>query len=268
MRHSSADINLSPEEAEEKPAPECLALTIDELAAKTGVPSRTIRFYQAKGALPPPVKRGRIAYYNDRHIERLNLVARLQDRGISLRAIRELLDRVQVGSDSVNDWLGVGDQLRSSWMDDEPKVLTEEQLREALGAALRPGLIGELERAEFIRRDLSKKPSAYIVPSWPELQLILKLEAGGVDIRTSRVAADLMRASLSKLAYKLVSFFHEYLLKGIERKQLDPEHLGRSIETLRAIWMEATNLILAREIETVIREKTEKGDILWPGRRR
>jgi hypothetical protein len=32
--------------------------------------------------------------------------------------------------------------------------------------------------------------------------------------------------------------------------------------------MEATNLILAREIETVIREKTEKGDILWPGRRR
>ena len=29
--------------------------TIDQLAAKTGVPSRTIRFYQAKGVLPPPI---------------------------------------------------------------------------------------------------------------------------------------------------------------------------------------------------------------------
>ena len=62
--------------------------TIDQLAALTGVPSRTIRFYQSKGALPAPVRRGRKAYYGSSHVERLELIARLQDRGLQIRAIR------------------------------------------------------------------------------------------------------------------------------------------------------------------------------------
>ena len=38
-------------------------LTIDELAAQSRVPSRTIRYYQSKGVLPPPEIKGRVAYY-------------------------------------------------------------------------------------------------------------------------------------------------------------------------------------------------------------
>ena len=49
--------------------------TIDQLAAHTGVPSRTIRFYQSRGALPAPVRRGRKAYYGPTHVERLELIA-------------------------------------------------------------------------------------------------------------------------------------------------------------------------------------------------
>jgi DNA-binding transcriptional MerR regulator len=247
---------------------ECSALTIDELSAKTGVPSRTIRFYQAKGALPPPEKRGRVAFYCQKHIERLKLVAQMQERGISLRAIRDLLDRLQNGEDSVNDWLGVEERLRASWIDDEQKIISQEKLRELLGGELRPNLISELEKAGFIRRDGSKRPPVYLVPSWPELQIVLRLDSGGVDARASRIAADMMRDSLSKMAYKLVSFFHEYLNKGIEQKKLDPEHLDRSIQALRTIWMEATNLMLAREIERAINHIAEKGDLLKLSRRR
>ena len=53
--------------------------TIDELSAHTGVPSRTIRFYQSSGALQKPAKRGRIAYYGPEHVERLALIGQLQD---------------------------------------------------------------------------------------------------------------------------------------------------------------------------------------------
>ncbi|MFA9411238.1 MAG: helix-turn-helix domain-containing protein, partial [Deltaproteobacteria bacterium] len=74
--------------------------TIDQLAAHTGVPSRTIRFYQSKGALPAPVRRGRKAYYDARHVERLGLIARLQDRGLQIRAIRNLLDQLDCGQAS------------------------------------------------------------------------------------------------------------------------------------------------------------------------
>ena len=40
--------------------------TIDELAAVARVPSRTIRFYQSKGALMPPEIRGRLAIYSEK----------------------------------------------------------------------------------------------------------------------------------------------------------------------------------------------------------
>ena len=51
--------------------PPATALTIDELAAPVGVPTRTIRFYQARGALMRPEIRGRVAFYGDAHVERL-----------------------------------------------------------------------------------------------------------------------------------------------------------------------------------------------------
>jgi len=53
-------------------------LTIDELAAASRVPSRTIRFYQSRGALMAPEIRGRVAFYGKQHVERLKLIAQLQ----------------------------------------------------------------------------------------------------------------------------------------------------------------------------------------------
>ena len=79
--------------------------TIDELAAASQVPSRTIRFYQSKGALPHPQIRGRVAYYGPAHIERLKLIASLQDRGLRIDAIRELTSRIDRGELDVNEWL-------------------------------------------------------------------------------------------------------------------------------------------------------------------
>src|SRR5260221_844081 len=95
--------------------PPSKSYTIDELAALTGVPSRTIRFYQAKGALPPPSRKGRVAYYDESHAERLRLVAHMQDRGLSLRAIRDCLERTEGGDVSLSEWLGVGEQVRAPW---------------------------------------------------------------------------------------------------------------------------------------------------------
>ena len=66
--------------------------TIDELASESGVPSRTIRFYQSKGTLPPPKRRGRVAYYSAGHLDRLHVISELQDRGLRLDAIRDALD--------------------------------------------------------------------------------------------------------------------------------------------------------------------------------
>ena len=84
--------------------------SIDELAGLVGVPTRTVREYRTLGLIEPPRKEGRVGRYDHSHRHRLELIARLQQRGYSLAAIRDLcaasasgrsLDDVLGGSNSV-----------------------------------------------------------------------------------------------------------------------------------------------------------------------
>src|SRR3954462_4218067 len=83
-----------------------MELTIDELAAKSGAKSSTIRMYQHQGLLPGPEIRGRVGYYSDGHLARLALIGRLQEKGYSLAAIRGLTESWQSGR-SVGALLGL-----------------------------------------------------------------------------------------------------------------------------------------------------------------
>jgi DNA-binding transcriptional MerR regulator len=125
--------------------------TIDELATLTRVPSRTIRFYQSEGALPKPVIKGRVAFYGPTHVERLAQITQLQDRGLQIKAIRDVLNQAESGEFSLQDWLGSHDQLSLPWAGDRPKVVTDVELQAEL-AGRRPGLVGELIRVGVIER--------------------------------------------------------------------------------------------------------------------
>jgi len=64
---------------------------VEELAAAAGVRVDTLRFYQARGLLPQPERRGRIAIYGEPHLARLQQIRELQREGFSLSQIRRLL---------------------------------------------------------------------------------------------------------------------------------------------------------------------------------
>ena len=66
---------------------------VSELAAAAGISVDTLRFYQSGGLLPPPARSGRRAVYAAEHLERLRLIRSMASKGLSLRAIRLLLDR-------------------------------------------------------------------------------------------------------------------------------------------------------------------------------
>ncbi|MFN2477850.1 MAG: MerR family transcriptional regulator [Pseudonocardiaceae bacterium] len=69
-------------------------LTIAELAARTGISVRTIRFYTGLGLIPPPAVRGRLGLYDECHAARLQLIRDLQELGFTLAAIEGYLARI------------------------------------------------------------------------------------------------------------------------------------------------------------------------------
>ena len=68
-------------------------LTIEQLAAESGMTVRNIRAHRARGLLPAPEVRERVGYYGPEHLARLRLITRMQADGFNLRAISRLLEQ-------------------------------------------------------------------------------------------------------------------------------------------------------------------------------
>ena len=64
---------------------------VDELASRAGVSVDTVRFYQARGLVAQPERRGRVAWYSDDHLHTLRRIRDLKYKGFTLASIRRLL---------------------------------------------------------------------------------------------------------------------------------------------------------------------------------
>lgn len=221
--------------------------TIDELATLTRVPSRTIRFYQSEGALPKPTIKGRVAYYGPGHVERLAQITALQDRGLQIKAIRDVLSRAEKGEFSLQEWLGSHDKLASPWAEDRPKIMSETELGAEL-AGRRPGLLGELVRMGAVER----RGDAYLVESPALLGLALRLERVGMPLHTVEGAFRILQKQLGKLAEDLATFY----LKNADALGDD---IDQAYDELRPVSLEAVRVVFAREMQRTLRKANETG---------
>lgn len=110
-----------------------MTYTVDELARAANTMSTTVRMYQNKGLLHPPVRQGRIAVYDESHLARIRLITELQRRGHSLAGIAELIASYERG-EPLTDVLGLS-ALRQPTPVRVPLVELVERLG---GAALSP----------------------------------------------------------------------------------------------------------------------------------
>ncbi len=87
-------------------------LGIGELARRTGVPVRTIRFYCDEGVLEPVRTAGGHRRFDGAAIDRLTLVRRLRGLGLGLRPITDVL----AGRCSLDEaWRPSGRRWIASW---------------------------------------------------------------------------------------------------------------------------------------------------------
>src|SRR5687768_12973289 len=148
-------------------------LTIDDLAARTAVPTRTIREYQTLGLVPSPERRGRVGVYRPAHVHRLDLIGRLQERGYSLAGIKDLFTAWQEGHE-LTDLLGVEpDELVH--IDEPGAPATVDQLTRLL-PHLVPDHFDDVLEVGLVDRTGSDR---YCIPSPSLLQLTVDALAAG-----------------------------------------------------------------------------------------
>jgi DNA-binding transcriptional MerR regulator len=195
-------------------------MSVDQLAQVAGTLTSTVRMYQAKGILPPPRRAGRAAFYGQQHLERLQLIERLQSQGFSLASIKQLVDALAEGT-ALPEILG----LRSRVADGAPVavVLTPlELVRRLPDVTLTPELLSEaIELGVVELRD----DGQFVIPDPRFLDVGAALTALGVPGERLLVEWRELRVIVEQIAGRFAAVFAEHLWPAITAECSDPAAL-------------------------------------------
>lgn len=222
-------------------------LTVDEVAARTGVTVRTIRYYQSEGLLPTPTRHGREVRYGDEHLERLELITRLQERGLRLTAIADLVHQ----GDSAADWLGLTESLTQPWTEDRPQLLNEDELTARIGEVA--VTVDDLVRTGVVERRADTTPVVYLVPSTGMLDIALELAALGIGLDVTAGLRTLLQERLRDLATDLVAKFTDEVSLTL-LADAGPAETTRILQQLRPLTRRSVDLLFAAEMERANRD--------------
>ncbi|MFQ5515011.1 MAG: MerR family transcriptional regulator [Myxococcota bacterium] len=119
---------------------------VEELARAAGVRVDTVRFYQTRGLLPPPERRGRAAIYTDAHLERLRRVRALNRAGLTLDAVGRILRSAREGGGDRESLLGAVQEAEGERSFTRAELAQEADVPEfLLDSAEQAGLLQPLE---------------------------------------------------------------------------------------------------------------------------
>ncbi len=220
-------------------------LTVDELAAATGLTVRTTRYYAGLGLLPPPIRRGRMAYYGPQHRARLELVRALQDHGFTLSAIERYL--AKIAPDTSIEELALQRVMMTSWSTVPGETLSRRQLDERAGRVLGVEDLELLSSVQGIRREGDRYE--LLAPFEMALAII------DLDIpREAMVAASAAIAShMDALADELTTILHDQVLQPLRHGSgADNAHLDQTMSQLRRLTLEAVVAGFQRAANQVI----------------
>jgi DNA-binding transcriptional MerR regulator len=232
-------------------------LTIDALARASGTTTRNIRALQTRGLLAPPTVVARVGRYGRVHLERLRLIARLQDRGYSLAAIADVLEAWHERR-SVSDLLGFEREL------DLAEGVLETELEFGLDelAARFPGIDDALVH-RAIELELvvvvSWVPPRVRVPSPRLLEVGRALMDLGIPLAVALDQLVVLRDGTGQMAKALVAMFAEHVITPWAAAghpvEAVPELLDRVRRTKPLPLVAVTALMrkaLEREVATVL----------------
>jgi DNA-binding transcriptional MerR regulator len=122
---------------------------IDDLARLAGTTTRNVRVYRDRGLLPPPLRVGRIALFNDTHLTRLRLITSMLNRGYNIAHVREMLSAWEEGK-NLGDVLGLDSAIVGTWTTEKSQTMPLAEARRLINDAK---AFDRLVRLQVIRVD-------------------------------------------------------------------------------------------------------------------
>jgi DNA-binding transcriptional MerR regulator len=182
-------------------------MRVAELAERSGVSVRNIRFYHQAGVLPRPRMQGRVGWYGAEHLERLAFVRRLQQRGYSLAAIADMV------AAQVPDGLAQGGGVRVAREELELALLRAGVALVARGVDLEEALA----QLEQLRGELGAVAERFALIL--ERDLLPTYTARGAD--ADETARDLLEELLPAVLVATGSVLREALEVAVSRRLSD-----------------------------------------------
>ena len=215
---------------------------LDELARQAGVASTTVRLYQAKGLMAPPRLEGRTGWWNDSHLSRLRLIARLQGEGYSLAGIANLLEQWERGRD-LDAVIGIEAELDALMGDAHAIVLDPLELLERFpDGSMTPDL---LQRASALGLAQPTDDGKVRIADRRFIETGVALAQLGVPLDVILDEWQLLVAHTDDIAARFISLFETHLAPADWRSTLDSEQAHELAQTLARLQATARQVLAA-----------------------
>jgi DNA-binding transcriptional MerR regulator len=229
-------------------------LRVEELAARADLSVDTIRFYQKRRLLPPPERRGRIAWYGPEHVDRLAQIRDLQQRGFSLAIIRRI---VSGELDRADEPLAAA--VTGASDDDAPsgeEFLTLDEL--AARSGVPEALIDSVVREGLLVPRRHEGDARFTTADVEIVAAGLRLLETGLPMPELLALARRHHAATRDIAEGAVAMFDAYVREPLRAADLpDDERADRLVEAFRVLLPAVTSLV-AHHFERVLLEVAQE----------
>jgi len=234
-------------------APVADLLTIDQLAARTGMSVRTIRFYAGRGLLPAPQLRGRTGLYGPTHVARLELVSELSALGFTLAAIEAQLGRLPptVGAEE----LTLQRALLTPWVPEQIEDVDAAELQRRAGRPLGVADLDTLEGLGVIHQLPDGRVRLHGPASLGEGLAVLESD---LPPEMWKRAHAIIERHTTALAEDLMAMFQEEVLQPYRdrgRPAAERSRLAAALSHLKPITVRGVMTAFGRAVNRTIRER-------------
>lgn len=226
-------------------------LTVDELAARTGMTVRTVRFYASEGLIPSPARRGRIAYYDARHRMRLDLIRTLQEHGYTLAAIERVLERVP--HDATPAEYSVQSAVLAPWLTEQTEELDRAELDRRIGWVVDDGQLTYLTRIGAVAPVEGGRFSTSPSLLGHAVQL-LNLE---VPQHTLQESAAIISEHATAVAEGLTELFARSIWGPYQRGEMTSEQVAAMLQLMRPLALQGLIGAFARAADDAAHRRLE-----------